>query len=301
MICKIASAQDRIRCLGSAIALSTFNTAIMGMPQPASPNLPPLVSIAFPPDEVLVTTGTRVAIRAVASDQDRSISRVEFYVGTNLVGTATSPPYTNSFPANPEGTYIVTAVAVDNAGNASTSAPVRVATIQPPTLPTFQIRSPTNQTQFLAPATFRVQAALIASDGRESPVNFFVGTNLVGTATDQPYGVIVSNLLEGTYELLVHVATNAQYYPPFYPDDFNPVQITVAPVGLTSPRMAFGGASEFIVAGNIAGKTNLIEASTNLVEWLSIGTNVPTTNSFLFLDAEAVSFIRRFYRVLLNP
>jgi hypothetical protein len=45
----------------------------------------------------------------------------------------------------------------------------------------------------------------------------------------------------------------------------------------------------------------LIQASTNLVDWTSLQTNIPFTGLLLFDDAQAVGYRVRFYRVLLQP
>lgn len=49
-----------------------------------------------------------------------------------------------------------------------------------------------------------------------------------------------------------------------------------------------------------ASQTNIVQAATNLAgtaNWISLQTNVPTTNTFTFTDTNATRFQRRFYRV----
>jgi hypothetical protein len=55
------------------------------------------------------------------------IREVEFFQGTNLIGTATSAPYTITWPNVPEGIYALTARVTDVLGYQVTSAIVRVA------------------------------------------------------------------------------------------------------------------------------------------------------------------------------
>ena len=54
----------------------------------------------------------------------------------------------------------------------------------------------------------------------------------------------------------------------------------------------------FSVTGIVPGRTNLLEASTNLTAWTTVGTNVSATNSFTAVDADATNYSRRFYRVM---
>ena len=69
------------------------------------------------------------------------------------------------------------------------------------------------------------------------------------------------------------------------------------PLLLSETALVPNGTFQFEVAGDLAGKINVAEASTDLVGWQPIGTNTATANSLLFLDAEATNFSRRFYRV----
>lgn len=181
----------------------------------AAQQLSSKVAIAFPPTDVLFSYNTRIFIRAVILETNNTIAQVRFYDDTNLLGIVTHPPYTNSVSANgTTGPQIITAVAIDNFGNASTSAPVRVLPIQPPTpFPIFEYISPTNGVTFAAPATFKCKARLFESDGKEHPMNVYLGTNLVGTTSPwPPYEFTVSNLVEGDYQLGIIVQTNAAYF-----------------------------------------------------------------------------------------
>jgi hypothetical protein len=45
----------------------------------------------------------------------------------------------------------------------------------------------------------------------------------------------------------------------------------------------------------------ILQASTNLVQWVSIGTNTPAASPFYLIDPNATSFSRRFYRVQQGP
>jgi phospholipase C len=69
---------------------------------------------------------------------------------------------------------------------------------------------------------------------------------------------------------------------------------------LTGFSMNSGGV-QMSVIGAAPGKTNLIESSTNLVDWISIGTNYPITNYFSFSNATSTNLSQSFYRIVQLP
>ncbi|MDD5688550.1 MAG: FG-GAP-like repeat-containing protein [Elusimicrobia bacterium] len=104
-----------------------------GNPPPVVNN-PPTVSIS----NIAVTNGSNppatVVISATASDSDGTISKVEFYNGTTLLGTATSSPYSYTWNNVFAGTYSITAKATDNS-NAATTTSAQTVTITGGTVP----------------------------------------------------------------------------------------------------------------------------------------------------------------------
>lgn len=61
------------------------------------------------------------------------------------------------------------------------------------------------------------------------------------------------------------------------------------------------GAIHLTAVGITPGRTNLVEASTNLSNWTPIATNVISGTSFTIIDGEAANLERRFYRLLQLP
>jgi hypothetical protein len=86
-----------------------------------APNQPPQVGLTSPTDGTTVTAGSDIALSASASDADGTVARVEFYVGTSLLNTDTTAPYTFTWSSVPAGTYAVRAVAYDDSGASATS------------------------------------------------------------------------------------------------------------------------------------------------------------------------------------
>jgi plastocyanin len=73
------------------------------------------------------------------------------------------------------------------------------------------------------------------------------------------------------------------------------------PIALTNPRSLANHTFQFTVTNLVVGKTNLIQASTNLMTWTGLLTNMATTTGYQYTDSGAVSLTRRYYRVVQLP
>jgi len=87
--------------------------------------VPPTVSISSPSNGATFTSGAAVTVEATAVDSDGTITKVDFYDGANLLGTALSAPY--AYTWNPiDNTYALKAVATDNDNLTGESAIVNI-------------------------------------------------------------------------------------------------------------------------------------------------------------------------------
>ena len=94
-----------------------------------SDNNPPTVSLLSPTNETVVKADTNVVLSATAADSDGSVSHVEFYRNTTLVGTISNAPYTMTLSNIAAGSYTITAHAIDNGGAFANSAPAQLFAI----------------------------------------------------------------------------------------------------------------------------------------------------------------------------
>jgi plastocyanin len=78
------------------------------------------------------------------------------------------------------------------------------------------------------------------------------------------------------------------------------IVVVVAPV-LTDPKRLPDGMFQFTVTNLVVGKTNIVRASTNLLNWTDISTNVAVDKSYSFVDPGAAVIARRYYRVVALP
>ena len=95
-------------------------------PPPPPPNAPPSVSLNSPTAGTHFTAPADIGLVASAADSDGTINKVDFYAGATLIGTATTSPYSVTWNNVPAGTYVLTAVATDNAAASTTSSAVTV-------------------------------------------------------------------------------------------------------------------------------------------------------------------------------
>jgi hypothetical protein len=70
---------------------------------------------------------------------------------------------------------------------------------------------------------------------------------------------------------------------------------------ITNVSKTAAGKLVLTASGVIPGRTNLVQASTNLAHWVTLKTNSVPTNTFTFIDTTATNFNSRFYRLLQLP
>jgi glycosyl hydrolase family 48/cellulose binding protein with CBM2 domain/Big-like domain-containing protein len=98
------------------------------------PNVAPTVSLTSPANNSSYTVGQAIALAATAADSDGTISKVEFYAGTTLLGTDTSAPYQFSWTGAAAGQFSLSAKAYDDKGASTISTPVAVTVLGAPTI-----------------------------------------------------------------------------------------------------------------------------------------------------------------------
>jgi photosystem II stability/assembly factor-like uncharacterized protein len=103
-----------------------------GAPAALPVNNPPAVSLTAPADGASYTAPASITISASASDADDGVTRVDFYAGKTLVGTATASPFTVTWGNVAAGSYVLSAVAVNGGGATAKSAPVNVTVNEAP-------------------------------------------------------------------------------------------------------------------------------------------------------------------------
>ncbi|HEX6267155.1 MAG TPA: Ig-like domain-containing protein, partial [Burkholderiales bacterium] len=139
---------------------------------------------------------------ATARQKNHPIVKVEYFQGDVLIGTSTVPiqkdQYVFQWAGVPAGTYSITAKGTNDKGDTDASDPVQIFVNAPPSV---AITQPAAGAILLAPALVNIAAEASDSDGTIAKVDFYAGTGLIGTATQEPFSLDWPNVGSGTYVL----------------------------------------------------------------------------------------------------
>ncbi len=187
-------------------------------------NLPPVVNLISPADGTLFYTPTNIQMLAKAGDLDGLVTGVEFFAGTNDLGSGLpvvlDPPGVNGMVGlvyflawnNPSpGNYALKAVATDNDGATNSSDLVNISVLPGPPAnqpPVVRITSPANGSIFRLPMKIPIYAYGNDPDSAVVSVEFFAGATSLGFG--QPVTIVPPPLPPGPVQppILVVVPTN---------------------------------------------------------------------------------------------
>jgi hypothetical protein len=127
------------------------------------PNQLPTVNLTSPGAGQIFAQAAEVTVAALAGDSDGTVVSVEFFADGGLIGEADNEPYSVSVTNLAVGSHTLTAVATDNDGGSSTSAPVTIMVTAP--VPPSQFTDGltgsggTTPTEFITPVVSDAQAS----------------------------------------------------------------------------------------------------------------------------------------------
>jgi plastocyanin len=168
-------------------------------------------------------------------------------------------------------------------------ATVTVAAANP--TPTVSLTNPVGGTVFSAPANLRLGATATVSSGTVTNVAFFAGTIPLGAVQTRPFNITGSSLAAGNYSLTA-VATAAGISATSAVVNVSvvsPVAVSIFSPGVANNQFTFSYTAN-------AGLTYEVQTSSNLANWVSIGTNV-AANSPVALTNVFAPGVNQFYRV----
>ena len=130
-----------------------------------------------------------------------------------------------------------------------------------------------------------------STDNNLNPVEFFAGTNLLGRADAAPFSVTIGTLPPEEVVLSARTRDLSGH------DQFSqPLALTAQAPHIDD--LLFGALQVQLQVSLVGiGTTNIIQTSTNLVDWFPIGTNRAAANQFQFVDPDAHQLEQRFYRI----
>ncbi|MBO9703726.1 MAG: cellulase family glycosylhydrolase [Sporocytophaga sp.] len=167
-------------------------------------NQAPSVSIISPSNNASFVAPASVVINGDATDADGSITKVEFYSGSTLIGTDLTAPYAYTLSDLPVGTYSVTIKATDNNGATTTSAAVsfKVNENQPSVI---QVKSPTDNSTVKVGASVNFDISVSDPDGGIAKVEYYDGTTLIGTSSTAPFNINWTVSGTGSHNITIKV------------------------------------------------------------------------------------------------
>jgi YVTN family beta-propeller protein len=92
----------------------------------ATVNRPPSITMLSPADGAVMQAPATITVSASVTDGDGTVTRVDFYCDSVLIGSRTAAPYSLNWTAGNAGAYSFVVTATDNTGASASSAPVTV-------------------------------------------------------------------------------------------------------------------------------------------------------------------------------
>ncbi|WP_106568719.1 Ig-like domain-containing protein [Cecembia rubra] len=165
------------------------------------PNILPNVQIINPTNGDSFEKGKMILIEAVASDEDGEVTKVDFFWGNNLIGTADQAPFVTSFTPQNVGNFFLTAVAYDNKGDSNKSSAISITINDEITLPKIFFVTPENDQEFAEGSNILISVAFDGSDESIDRIEYYNGSQLIGSSNSKPFSFDWKNVAPGVYSL----------------------------------------------------------------------------------------------------
>lgn len=275
---------------------------------------PPAVILRSPTNGAEVLYGTSVTCEAEATDPEGAVSRVDFYSDFALVGSVTNPPYRFEFPAGfSYVTHRLVAVATDDHGLSTRSAEVWVTAVPPPA-PNDDFAHRIPLTGFMAsagwdsasytngvtwwtwPAPASGAVRVIGSDGGLRNVRIYTGDD----TAESPLALLCEGTTLGfTFDAVAGTAYQIAVEHWRFDTYLSWHLALDCPEAAQIDGLAMdaNGAARLHVT-TLSPQPWWLQASTNLVDWQTIGTNSTGNQVFEITDPEAGGAARKFYRLV---
>jgi hypothetical protein len=228
----------------------------------------PTVSIAVngPYQGMVFVAPSALTIHVAATATNGSIAKIDVFAGAILLGTVTTAPYQLTWPSPATGSYALTAVATDNLGGTTASAPVAISVRETALRPTSSIVDSTNPLSTNLTGLFLMNEGSGTTDSNivDGQSATFAGPSLPTWNTADPSvvfggGISANSYLDAGTDLafdrlpVTAVTLVAKVYV-----------TTLAVGGVASKNNGSGGNSGFVFGWNNSGALKLtVEKSTS--------------------------------------
>jgi RHS repeat-associated protein len=194
----------------SVTAKATDNYGTGGASSPAWLNISnptQTVNITSPTANSSYVQGETIALHASTWDQTGTVSGVQFFDGSTLLGNgiASGSMYSLNWVTSTStttGSHSITATVSDSLGATATSSATTI-TIGARTAPSVSITAPTAGQSVYSGTPLTLAATATANQGVIAQVQFFDGTNLIGTGSTSgnSYSVTWPNPTQGSHTI----------------------------------------------------------------------------------------------------
>lgn len=217
---------DEVQVFGSALsdadAAQLYTTGL-------NLNQAPTVAISSPAANASFTKGVTITLAAGAADADGTVSKVDWYDGSTLIGSASAAPYTLKWSGAATGTHTLTARATDNNGAVTPSAAVAIKVVAPTNSPLFGSSSAGTaftdgvaNDQVLTGVSLRASTRVDALQGLATPANLASHGGTGGTlvTASWPAGETLVRIYgktgsSGSVAQISFVTSNGKVYGPY--------------------------------------------------------------------------------------
>lgn len=167
-----------------------------------------------------------------------------------------------------------------------------------PVPPTIGITSPTNGSVFAAPANVSIQAGVTKGSGTVTNVQFLLDNAVFANQSSAPFSATANNLAAGPHTLSVVAQDDAGLSAT---KSVTISVVTPTSVSLTNGSRLSGNDFQFSYSADV-GLSYVVQRSSDLTNWIPVGTNTASSNPAFFDDPNATNDLD-FYRVgrLPNP
>jgi pectate lyase len=294
----------------TAVATDNFGARTISADITVTVNAPPAVAFTAPADGATFAGPAAFTLQASASDADGTVDRVEFFQGSVSLGVSTTEPYQVALSGVAVGDYIYTAVATDNNGASTTSAPLAIS-VHPNQPPSVALAAPANNSTFTSPASIALSAAASDADGTIAQVTFYRGTVPLGTALNAPYQFNWTGVATGNYTVTAVATDNLGATTTSAPITItvsDPAPATIAFDGVSSATNTAAGATltwshvlgapagrdRAVVVGVVSRGSTIANASVSSVKFNGV-TMVPLPGSIANAGTSTVNRSQLFY------
>lgn len=239
----------------------------------------PTISITNPADGTIFDAPANVNIGADAQVSSGTVTNVQFFTNGITAGSVMAPPFNITINNLAAGAYVLTAVATA-AGISATSTVVNITVNSLVSPPSVSLTNPASGAVFAAPANVSLAADATVSGGTVTNVEFFANDVSQGAVTVAPFTLSSGPLAAGTYALTA-VATASGISTTSAVVNVsvvNPMPLILSSAMVNSGQFTFDYTAD-------AGLSYVIQNSSNLVDWVSLVTNVASGNPVLFTNA----------------